>query len=112
MYHDLLRQTHKCRLSENTEISMEESYNYLSSRPTIYPSSRPTIRAWHKKIMETGTELDKKRSGQPRISEKTIEYNHEGKHDRWFFQMFLVAHSSFYPTLSLPSYIFCAMHEL
>ena len=45
------------------------------------PPLRPSIRAWHEKFMETGTVLDKGRSGQPRTSEENIDYNHGGKHD-------------------------------
>lgn len=37
------------------------------------PPSRPSIRAWHKKFMETGTVFDKGRSGRPRISEENID---------------------------------------
>ena len=32
------------------------------------PSSCPSIRAWHKKFMETGTVFDKGKSERPRIS--------------------------------------------
>ena len=37
------------------------------------PPSRPSIRAWHKKFMETGTVLDKGRSGRPRTSNENID---------------------------------------
>ena len=37
------------------------------------PSSRPSIRAWRKKFMETGTVFDKGRSGRPRTSEENID---------------------------------------
>ena len=37
------------------------------------PPSRSSIRAWHKKFMETGTVFDKGRSGRPRISEENID---------------------------------------
>ena len=38
------------------------------------PPSRPSIRLWHKKFMETGTVFDTRRSGQPRTSEENIEH--------------------------------------
>ena len=37
------------------------------------PLSRLSIRAWHKKFMETGTVFDKGRSGRPRTSEENID---------------------------------------
>ena len=37
------------------------------------PSSRPSIRGWHEKFMETGTVFDKGRSGQPGTSEENID---------------------------------------
>ena len=37
------------------------------------PSSCPSIRAWHKKFMETGTVFSKGRSKQPRTSEENID---------------------------------------
>ena len=48
--------------SETTEVSMEED-----------PPSRPSIRLWHKKFMETGTVFDARRSGRPRPSEENAE---------------------------------------
>ena len=35
------------------------------------PPSRPSIREWHKKFMETGTVFDK--SGRPRTTEENID---------------------------------------
>ena len=37
------------------------------------PPSRPSIRAWHKKFMATGTVFDKERSGRPKTSEGNID---------------------------------------
>lgn len=37
------------------------------------PPSRPSIRAWHNKFMETGTVFNKGRSGRPRTSEENID---------------------------------------
>ena len=37
------------------------------------PPARPTIRAWHKKFMETGSVLQRKGAGRPQISEEEIE---------------------------------------
>ena len=37
------------------------------------PPARPTIRAWYKKFMETGSVLQRKGAGRLQISEKEIE---------------------------------------
>ena len=37
------------------------------------PPARPTIRARHKKFMETGSVLQRKGAGRPQISEEEIE---------------------------------------
>ena len=37
------------------------------------PPARPTIRAWHKKFMETGSVLQRKGAGRPQISEEEIK---------------------------------------
>ena len=37
------------------------------------PPSRPSIRAWHKKLMETGTVFDKGMGGRSRTSEESID---------------------------------------
>ena len=37
------------------------------------PSSRPSIRAWHKKLMKTGTVFDKGRNGRLRTFEENID---------------------------------------
>ena len=37
------------------------------------PPARPTIRAWHKKFMETGSVLQRKGAGRPQISEEKID---------------------------------------
>ena len=46
---------------------MQTQQNYRNKYGKDRPS-RPSIRAWHKKFMETGTVLDKGRSGRPRTS--------------------------------------------
>ena len=60
VYHGLLKPNRICRLSETSELSMGRD-----------PPSRPSIRAWHKKFMETV--FDKGRSGRPRTSEENID---------------------------------------
>ena len=37
------------------------------------PSSDASIRAWHNKFLETGSVLDRPRSGRPRVSDETVE---------------------------------------
>ena len=34
------------------------------------PPARPSVRAWHKKFMETGSVLQRKGAGRPQISEE------------------------------------------
>ena len=58
VYHGLLKPN---RISENSELS-----EYGKD-----PPSRPSIRAWHKKLMKTGTAFDEGRNGRPRTSEET-----------------------------------------
>ena len=53
-----------------------ETKSDLQTRETLElrdPSSRPSIRAWRKKFMQTGTVFDKGRSGRPRTSEGNID---------------------------------------
>ena len=59
VYHDLLKPNRICR-NFRTKYGRD-------------PPSRPSIRAWHKKFMVTGTVFDKGRSGRPRTSEKNID---------------------------------------
>ena len=54
-----------------TKSDMQTQRNYRINYRR-HPPSRPSIRAWHNKFMETGTVLDKERSGRPKISEENI----------------------------------------
>ena len=51
-----------------TKSDVQTQRNYRSKYGRD-PPSRPSIRLWHKKFMETGTVLDARRSGRPRTSE-------------------------------------------
>ena len=55
-----------------TKLELQTQRNYKSKygRDSL---SRPSIRLWHKKFMETGTVFDTRRSGRPRTSEENIE---------------------------------------
>ena len=55
-----------------TKSDVQTQQNYRSKYGRN-PPSRPSIRLWHKKFMETGTVFDTRRSGQPRTSEENIE---------------------------------------
>ena len=55
-----------------TKLDTQTQRNYRTKYGRD-PLSRPSIRAWHKKFMETGTVLDKGRSGRPRTSEENID---------------------------------------
>ena len=55
-----------------TKSDVQTQRNYRSKYGRD-PPSRPSIRLWHKKFMETGTVFDTRRSGQPRTSEEIIE---------------------------------------
>ena len=55
-----------------TKSDMQTQRNYRIKYGR-HPSSRPSIRAWHRKFMETGTVLDKGRSGRPKISDENID---------------------------------------
>ena len=55
-----------------TKSDVQTQRNYRSKYERD-PPSRPSIRLWHKKFMETGTVFDARRSGRRRTSEETIE---------------------------------------
>ena len=55
-----------------TKSDVQTQRNYRSKYGRD-PPSRPSIRLWHKKFMETGTVFDARRSGRPRTSEENIE---------------------------------------
>ena len=55
-----------------TKSDVQTQRNYRSKYGKD-PPSRPSIRLWHKKFMETGTVFDTRRSGQPRTSKENIE---------------------------------------
>ena len=55
-----------------TKSDVQTQRNYRSKYGRDL-ASRPLIRLWHKKFMETGTVFDTKRSGRPRTSEENIE---------------------------------------
>ena len=55
-----------------TKSDVQTQRNYRSKYGRD-PPSRPSIRLWHKKFMETGTVFDTRRSGRPRTSEENIE---------------------------------------
>ena len=48
-----------------TKSDMQTQQNYRTKHGRD-PPTRLSIRAWHKKFMETGTVLDKGRSGRPK----------------------------------------------
>ena len=62
-----------------TKSDVQTQRNYRSKYGRD-PPSRPSIRLWHKKFMETGRVFDARRSGRPRTSEENI------KHIRQAFQ--------------------------
>ena len=68
MYHSLLKPNRICRLVRNFRTKYGRD-----------PLSRPSIRAWHKKFMETRTVFDKGRSGRPRTSEEKCKKSCTGK---------------------------------
>ena len=55
-----------------TKSDVQTQRNY-ESKYRRDPPSRPSIRLWHKKFMETGTVFDARRSGQSRTSEENIK---------------------------------------
>ena len=55
-----------------TKSDVQTQQNYRSKYGRD-PPSRPSIRLWDKKFMETGTVFDARWSGRPRASEENIE---------------------------------------
>ena len=55
-----------------TKSDVQTQRNYRSKYGRD-PPSRPSIRLWHKKFMETGTVFDTRKSARPRTSEENIE---------------------------------------
>ena len=55
-----------------TKSDVQTQLNYRSKYRKD-PLSRPSIRLWHKKFMETGTVFDTKSNGQPKTFEENIE---------------------------------------
>ena len=55
-----------------TKSDVQTQRNYRSKYGRD-PPSRPSIRLWHKKFIETGTVFDTRRRGRPRTSEENIE---------------------------------------
>ena len=53
-----------------SDLQIQRKYRSKYGRD---PTSRSSIRLWHKKFMETGTVFDTRRSGRPRTSEENIE---------------------------------------
>ena len=57
-------------IETKSHVQIQRKYRSKYGRD---PSSRPSIRLWHKKFMETGTVFDTRRSGRPKTSEENIE---------------------------------------
>ena len=57
-------------IETKSDVQTQRNYRNKYGRD---PPSRPSIRLWHKKFMETGTVFDTRRSGRPRTSEENIE---------------------------------------
>ena len=57
-------------IKTKSDVQIQRNYRSKYGRD---PPSRPSIRLWHKKFMETGTVFDTRRSGRPRTSEENIE---------------------------------------
>ena len=55
-----------------TKSDVQTQRNYRSKYGRD-PPSRPSIRLWRKKFMETGIVFNTRRSGRPRTSEENIE---------------------------------------
>ena len=56
-------------IKTKSDVQTQRNYRRKYGRD---PSSRPSIRLWHNKFMETGIVFDT-RSGRPRTSEENIE---------------------------------------
>ena len=59
-----------CFIETKSDVHTQRNYRSKYGRD---PPSRPSIRLWHKKFMETGTVFDARRSGRPRKSEENVE---------------------------------------
>ena len=59
-----------CFIETKSDVHTQRNYRSKYGRD---PPSRPSIRLWHKKFMETGTVFDARRSGRPRPSEENVE---------------------------------------
>ena len=57
-------------IETKSDVQIQRNYRSKYGRD---PPSRPSIRLWHKKFMETRTVFDTRRSGRPRTSEEDIE---------------------------------------
>ena len=57
-------------IETKSDIQAQQNFRHKYGRK---PPARPTIRAWHKKFMETGSVLQRKGAGRPQISEEEIE---------------------------------------
>ena len=57
-------------IETKSDVHTQRNYRSKYGRD---PPSRPSIRLWHKKFMETGTVFDTRRSGRPRTFEENIE---------------------------------------
>ena len=57
-------------IETKSDIQAQRNFGRMYRRK---PHARPTIRAWHKKFMETDSVLQKKGAGPPQISEEEIE---------------------------------------
>ena len=58
-------------IETKTDVQTQRNYRSKCGRD---PPSRPSIRLWHKKFMETGTVLCTRRCRRPRTSEENIEH--------------------------------------
>ena len=57
-------------IETKSDVQTQQNYGIKCGRD---PPSRPLVRLWHKKFMETGTVFDAGRSERPRTSEENIE---------------------------------------
>lgn len=62
-----------------TRSDTQTRRNFLTSF-NREPPSRPTIRQWHRKFMQTGSVLHQKGAGRPRTSEENVERVREAFH--------------------------------
>ena len=59
-----------CFIETKSDVHTQRNYRSKYARD---PPSRPSIRLRHKKLMETGTVFDARRSGRPRTSKENVE---------------------------------------